>query len=129
VPAAQGSGRDSRPGAICFHPEKQSGNDLGKVLLPHVPACLPDRGQDVIRGHEALMELYVKKAGILVKLHPGDPRDFFDLVAHGVGATRSQKAALFFHPLNFKDELGQEVFFHCYLQPTYLFIFILEHDN
>ena len=73
---------------------------------------MPDRGQDVFRGYEALVELHMEKPGLLVKLRFGDPRDFFDLVAHGVGAARSENAALFLHPLNFKGEFGQEILFH-----------------
>jgi hypothetical protein len=66
---------------------------------------LPDRGQDVFRSHEALVELHEKTSGLLVELHPGDSRDFLDLVAHGVGTACSQKAALFLHACNFQGEL------------------------
>ena len=75
---------------------------MGQILLPHFAACLPDRGQDVFRGYEALVELHEKASGLLVELHPGDPRDSLDLVAHGVGAACSQKATLFLHAVNFK---------------------------
>ncbi len=86
--------------------KRQSANNLRKVFLPHVAARLPDCGQNVIRAHEALVKFHVEKPGLLVELYPGDPRDFFDLVAHGVGTTRSQKAALFLHPGNFKGKFG-----------------------
>jgi hypothetical protein len=91
---------------------KGSGDNLRKVLLAHVPACLPDRGQDIFRGHEALVELHLEEPANLVELHPGDPRDFFDLGAHGVGTAGSQKAALFLHAVDFKGEFGQKVFLH-----------------
>jgi hypothetical protein len=92
--------------------QKGSGNNLWQVLLPHVPARPPDRGQDVFRGYKALVELHVEKPGLLVKLRPGDPRDFFDLVAHGVGAARSEKAALFLHTGDFKSKIGQKILLH-----------------
>jgi len=46
------------------------------------------------------MELGVEEPGLLVKLHPGDPRYPPDLSAHGVGAPRSQKAAPLIHALD-----------------------------
>ncbi len=70
---------------------------MGKVFLPHFFARLPDRGKDVFGGHKALVILDVEKPGLLVEGHLGDARDSFDLVAHGVGAARSEDAALFLH--------------------------------
>ncbi len=77
-----------------------SGNALGQIFFPHLPACLPDRGKDGLRGDEALVELHPEKPGLLVELHPDDPRNVPDLGAHGVGTADSQEAALFFHTLD-----------------------------
>jgi hypothetical protein len=96
---------------------KASTNNPGKVLLPDVPARLPDRGQDVFRGHEAFVELYKEAPGCLVELHPGDSRDFLDLVAHGVGTARSQNAPLFLHAVDFKGKFGQKILCHYSRQP------------
>ncbi len=83
--------------------KKPSGDNPGKVLLPHFLARLPDRGEDIFRTYEALMEFYVKTPGFLVELHPGDARYRFDFGAHGVGTARSQNAAFFFHAFDFKS--------------------------
>ena len=85
--------------------KKGSGNNLGKVLLPHFFARLPDRGKDVFRGHKALVIFHVEKPGLLVEGHLGDARDFLDFGAHGVGAARSEDAALFLHAPDLKGEL------------------------
>jgi hypothetical protein len=79
---------------------------LGKVLLPHFLARLPDRREDIFRTHEALVKLYMEEPGLLVELHPGDSRDFFDFGAHGVGTARSENTAFFFHAGNLKGYLG-----------------------
>jgi hypothetical protein len=86
--------------------KSRSGNDLGKVLLPYFLARLPNRSQDIIRTHEALVELHLEKPGLLVKLHSGDARYPLDLGAHGVGAVHSQKAAPLFHAIDLKGYHG-----------------------
>ena len=48
----------------------------------------------------------------MVKLHPHDSWDSFDLVAHGVGTAHSEKAALFLHAVNLKGDLGRDLLFH-----------------
>jgi hypothetical protein len=78
---------------------------VGKVLLPHFFARLPDRGKDVFCGHKALVILDVEKPGLLVEVYLGDSWDALDFGAHGVGTPRSQKAALFFHAPDPEGEL------------------------
>ena len=85
--------------------KKGSGNNLGEVLLSHFFASLPDRGKDVLRGHKALVKFHVEPPGLLVEGHLGDARDLLDGGAHGVGAARSEDAALFLHALDLEGEL------------------------
>jgi hypothetical protein len=68
---------------------------VGKVLLPHFFARLPDRGKDVFGGHKALVILHIEKPARLVEGHLGDARDSLDCGAHGVGTAGSEDAALF----------------------------------
>jgi hypothetical protein len=86
---------------------------LGKVLLPLFLACLPDRGQDVIRGHETLVKLHLEKSGVLVIFYPDYPWNIFNLGAHGVRTTCSHKAAPFFHAVHLNgDRRGKILFSH-----------------
>jgi hypothetical protein len=80
--------------------KRWSGNALGQILLPHLPARLPDRGKDGLRGDEAFVELHPEKPGFLIELHPDDAGDIANLGAHGVGTAGSEKAALFLHTLD-----------------------------
>ena len=79
---------------------------MGKVLLPHFFARLPDCSKDVLGGYEALVILHVEKPGFLVKGHLGDARDLLDCGAHGVGAADSKDAALFLHAPDPEGEPG-----------------------
>jgi len=53
-----------------------------------------------------LVKFHVEEAGLLVELGPGNARDSFNFGAHGVGAARSEDAALFFHAGDLKGHLG-----------------------
>ena len=84
---------------------------MGNVLLALLLAGLPDRSQNVVRTHEALVKLHAEQPGLLVKFRPDDPRNGLDFGAHGVGTTCSDKAAPFFHALNLEGDVGRKVFF------------------
>jgi hypothetical protein len=86
--------------------KKGSGDNLGKVFLPHFFAGLEDRRQDLLRGYKALVELHVEEAGYLAELGPGDPRDAPDGGAHGVGAAGSGNPGLFLHAIHREGKPG-----------------------